>query len=986
MAPEPSALASRQARTDAVSGAWPEALKRRFEAIVFDWDGTAVTDRRADTSELRDQLEALLAAGVEVAVISGTHLENIDEQLRLRPHGPGRLYCCVNRGSEVYEISAAAVELRYRRQASGSEDAALDLAAEGTLDELARRGLREVQLTVRFNRRKVDLIPTPEWSDPPKSSIAALLRAVNARLHRSGIDSLAEVVSLASGAASRAGLGDARVTTDAKHVEIGLTDKSDSVRWLMRTWWSRGLGPGLVAIAGDEMGPLGGVPGSDSYMLVAEASRATVLSVGVEPEGTTAPVIHVGGGPRAFVAFLVDQRARHEGRELPGIDVDPLWSLDLQGAGHRRERARQVLLALSAGRVASGGALCLRHPTTPPSVYFSGAYRGSGEASDLLPCPTWQSLAPRIRERSDISRTLDLRTGVLSQTIAHPESTVRALSFSAQTRTDTVALAVEGLDADGARSFSESARDGAEVTAVFSERGFASPVGPRLDRIATYQQGSGARDVPPASGAEPDFEALLREQREAWAARWEQADVIIEGDDELQRTTRFALYHLMSQVADSGEACVGARGITGSAYRGHVFWDADVFVLPFFVLTHPPAARAMLEYRLRRLPAARARARAAGGSGARFPWESAATGEEVSPTFGLNEKGGRVPIFTGGREEHISADVAWSACVYADWTGDHDFMQSGGAELVVETARYWASRCRRDTAGRTHIYGVIGPDEYHESVDDNAFTNVMARWNLRRAARLRGVGAASVKPDERRTWESLAETIVDGYDPGTGIYEQFAGFFRLEPLIIADAASHRPIAADVLLGRERVAGAQVVKQPDVLMLHHMVPDELVAGSLAPNLAYYEPRTAHGSSLSPGVHAALLARAGRTSEALDLLRIVSRIDLDDITTTTSGGVHLAAMGSLWQAIVFGFAGLRLTNGGIGLDPHLPDRWSRLSFPLRVQGQPLRVSIQRDELEVDAAEALLLRLPGPVAITARAGTTRVVRNGDARWEIA
>ena len=151
---------------------------------------------------------------------------------------------------------------------------------------------------------------------------------------------------------------------------------------------------------------------------------------------------------------------------------------------------------------------------------------------------------------------------------------------------------------------------------------------------------------------------------------------------------------------------------------------------------------------------------------------------------------------------------------------------------------------------------MIGPDEYHEPVDDNAFTNVMARWNLRRAARLDGVA-----PDERATWLRLADSLVDGYDPETGIYEQFAGFFDLEPLRIADLAPRRPISADLLLGSERVDGAQVVKQADVLMLHHLVPDEVATGSLAPNLEFYEPRTAHGSSLSPAIHAALFARAG-----------------------------------------------------------------------------------------------------------------------------
>ena len=174
---------------------------------------------------------------------------------------------------------------------------------------------------------------------------------------------------------------------------------------------------------------------------------------------------------------------------------------------------------------------------------------------------------------------------------------------------------------------------------------------------------------------------------------------------------------------------------------------------------------------------------------------------------------------------------------------------------------------------------MIGPDEYHEPVDDNAFTNVLARWNLRQAAALDEVDDA-----ERARWLTIADALVDGYDRASGLYEQFAGFFELEPLVIEEIAPRRPIAADLLLGAERTAGAQVLKQADVLMLHHLLPDEVAPGSLVPNLDFYEPRTAHGSSLSPAIHASLLARAGRYRPALDALQIAARIDLDDLTGT------------------------------------------------------------------------------------------------------
>jgi trehalose/maltose hydrolase-like predicted phosphorylase len=198
---------------------------------------------------------------------------------------------------------------------------------------------------------------------------------------------------------------------------------------------------------------------------------------------------------------------------------------------------------------------------------------------------------------------------------------------------------------------------------------------------------------------------------------------------------------------------------------------------------------------------------------------------------------------------------------------------------------------------------------------------------------------------ERSRWLEIADTLVDGYDDASGIYEQFSGFFDLEPLVIEEIAPRRPIAADLLLGAERTEGAQVLKQADVLMLHHLLPDEAAPASLVPNLDFYEPRTAHGSSLSPAIHASLLARAGRYRSALDALRIASRIDLDDLTGSTAGGLHLATLGGLWQALAFGFAGIRPRGGLLRVEPRLPTEWNALELALRFRGRPLRLRIER-----------------------------------------
>jgi len=249
----------------------------------------------------------------------------------------------------------------------------------------------------------------------------------------------------------------------------------------------------------------------------------------------------------------------------------------------------------------------------------------------------------------------------------------------------------------------------------------------------------------------------------------------------------------------------------------------------------------------------------------------------------------------------------------------------------------------------------------------------MARWNLRQALR-----QADVSAQDRARWRELARLLVDGYDRRSRLYEQFTGFWKLDPLIIKDLAPRRPVAADLLLGAERVRAAQVIKQADVLMLHLMVPDSTARGSLAPNLDFYEPRTAHGSSLSPGVHAALLARAGRMSDALETLRMTARLDLDDLTGTTAGGLHLATMGGLWQALVYGFAGVRPTRSCLLVDPHLPPSWQALEVPLHFHGARLRLRIEPEVLKLWAERPLTVRLSGEKPRRVPAGNSTYTRD--------
>jgi trehalose/maltose hydrolase-like predicted phosphorylase len=991
---------SAPASTATAGAPLPEVLaETTFEAVVFDWDGTAVADRAADATAVRDRVEALSAAGMHVAVVSGTHVGNIDGQLAARPQGPGRLHLCLNGGSEVFEVTGDGPALAWRRTATPDEDRALDRAAALTVERLRAAGLeaRVVDMPPAppaaragpLNRRKIDLIPEPAWADPPRARIGELVDAVGHRLAATGLAGLAEVVAISGDAARAAGLTEPRITGDVKHVEIGLTDRSDSARWAAGWLSERGITGGLVLVVGDEFGPLGGLTGSDSLMLVAELARAPAVSIGVEPNGCPERVLHIGGGPSRFLEILDAQLARRRDHRVPSIDADPAWLVCLPTDPHD-ERVAEAVGALANGWVGTRATLEEHGPSALPLLAVNAMYM-AGPSPGLLAGPQWDRLAitPADHEASDTAgrarteRMVDLRTAVL---VRRDDTGLRTFRFVSAARPEALALRAEGPVAglqsgpgltppDAATSgFERRRRHGADLARVYTPGDGGIIVAARDEARVTHDRRVVERlaawtadrsRVPAWSEAQraleelggTGFDRLLAEHREAWAERWADAEVRIEGSPGDELAARFAVFHLLAAVPDAGEAAVGARGLTGRAYGGHVFWDADVFVLPVLAALRPAAARAMVEYRLRRLPAARAAAARRGRRGARFPWESATDGSDVTPTQAPGRHGELVPILTGEEQEHIVGDVAWAACRYAAWTDDTAFLEGPGQPLLVETARWWATGIRQDATGCAHIDAVMGPDEYHPVVDDNAYTNVLARWNLRRAADL--VDATGGDRDEAAEWRRLADMLVDGFDAERGLHEQFAGYGDLEPLLATQVATP-PFAADLLLGAERVAGSQLIKQADVVMAHHILPGEMASGSLAADVAYYEPRTVHGSSLSPAIYAAQLARARRPDDALGLFRLAVRLDLDDLTGTTAGGLHLATLGGVWQALAHGFLGLDPAGEALGVDPCLPSPWQALELRFRFRGRAVGVRADRHHVRITCDAPLPVRL--------------------------
>ena len=484
----------------------------------------------------------------------------------------------------------------------------------------------------------------------------------------------------------------------------------------------------------------------------------------------------------------------------------------------------------------------------------------------------------------------------------------------------------------------------------------------------------------------------------SWESRWKAADIEIEGDDSLQQALRFAAYHLISAAnPDDPWVSIGARTLSGAGYKGHVFWDTETYMLPFFIFTHPQSARALLEYRYHMLEAARRKAQTSGFRGAMYPWESADTGDETTPKAVIAPNGEMLKVLNGEMEVHVTADIAFAIWQYWQNTADDDFFVSYGAEIMLESARFWASRGTIENDGFYHIRHVIGPDEYHDDVDDDAYTNLMAGWNLRHGAetarllqeswpeRYKYLAAQLQFTDEEvSTWRELAASMFIPFNPKTLLYEQFSGYFNKEEI---DLKSFEPRSAamDTILGHEHIQETNIVKQADVVLDTFLLWGEIGQDVCAANFHYYEPRTGHGSSLSPSIHALIAARIGDYERAESYLKQAAEIDLGNNMGNAAAGVHAAALGGLWQAIVVGFAGLTTHLDGISLAPKLLSHWQRLSFPLQWRGRKLRVRIEPESVSVGTAgdEPFRLGLEGGSEIIAMPGEEYVAERTESGW---
>jgi kojibiose phosphorylase len=401
------------------------------------------------------------------------------------------------------------------------------------------------------------------------------------------------------------------------------------------------------------------------------------------------------------------------------------------------------------------------------------------------------------------------------------------------------------------------------------------------------------------------------------------ADIWIDGDDDAQLAVRFNIYQLLiAGPRHDSFVNIGAKTLSGFGYRGHSFWDTEVFMLPFFTYVRPDIARNLLSYRFHNLPGARQKAQANGYQGAQYPWESAGTGEEVTPTWVPHptDRTKLVRIWTGDIEIHVSADIAYAIMQYWRLTGDHAFMRNCGARIILETARFWASRAEWNAAANRYEYNdVIGPDEYHDHIDNNAYTNYFARWHLLSATDIASwleqtgsplLSALNITGEELASWREIAGKIYFAQDPQTRIIEQFEGYYERKPVDL-QSLEPRTISVQELFGIEGANSTQVLKQPDVLMLLYLHPEAFDDHTVRANYDYYTPRTDHtfGSSLGPAIQAIMACRVGEIGEAYEHFQRAAQADLYDVRGNAGDGIHGASAGGLWQAVVLGFAGLQ-----------------------------------------------------------------------------
>ncbi|KAF2962430.1 glycoside hydrolase family 65 protein [Fervidobacterium sp. 2310opik-2] len=442
---------------------------------------------------------------------------------------------------------------------------------------------------------------------------------------------------------------------------------------------------------------------------------------------------------------------------------------------------------------------------------------------------------------------------------------------------------------------------------------------------------------------------------------WNRIDIVIENDELAQQGIRFNLFHLYSCAPDNPKVSIGARGLHGEGYKGHVFWDTEIFMFPFYLYALPEYAKNLLLYRYNTLPGARRNAQMNGYKGAQFPWESADDGTEVTPKWGEDYLGNPVRIWTGDEEYHINADIAVALIHYFVVTGDEEFMKDYGVEILLETGRFWASRVEyNEKYDRYEINRVIGPDEFHEHVNNNVYTNYLAKWNMLKAVEFykwlkekdivkfeRLKTHLGLTDEEVESWKGIAEKIYIPRKKGEKLIEQFEGYFDLEEHVITEWDENGLPKWPKTVDLTKLGETKLIKQPDVVMLMLVLPEEFTQEEMKINYEYYEKRTMHKSSLSPSMYSIMGLKVGDTHNAYKYFMKTVLVDLEDNQGNTNNGFHAASAGGAWQCVVNGFGGMTLNSEGmLEFNPWLPEHWKKLKFNINYRKNAINIEIRKE----------------------------------------
>ena len=459
-----------------------------------------------------------------------------------------------------------------------------------------------------------------------------------------------------------------------------------------------------------------------------------------------------------------------------------------------------------------------------------------------------------------------------------------------------------------------------------------------------------------ADGLRTGFDALLKEQEEAWAARWHGCDIVIGGDPAAQQGIRFCIFMLLQTYTGVDTRLnIGPKGFTGEKYGGVTYWDTEAYCLPFYMATAGQAvARELLVYRYNQLDKAIENAAKLGfrDGAALYPMVTI-NGEECHNEWEITFE-----------EIHRNGAIAYAIHNYIRYTGDEQYLVDCGLEVLVGIARFWAQRITWSEARRKYVLlGVTGPNEYENNVNNNWYTSYIACWSMRYAARAarwvrenRPADYARIcakrafdEAAETAVWHRIADNMYLGEDRELGIFLQQDGYLDKEQTLVADLdPAERPI--NQKWSWDRILRACFIKQADVLQGLYFFGEEFDLDTLRRNFYFYEPRTVHESSLSPCVHAVLAARLGDLEKAVEMYLRTARLDLDDYNREVAEGCHVTSMAGSWLSVVEGFGGMCVRDGVLSFDPRLPETWESLSFKVNFRGRVLTVKVTRTAVEV------------------------------------